>query len=242
MKYMTKQWYRDMQAVTILPHDLCVDPWAERYSESCFRKLYAQKKSQWLALRSELMADWGEPFDSEAETSSFARNYRDQKRRLLLDLPKEILNRVADIRVLALGFCTEEIYSMCNAYVKNRMQSVDDRIREYKTYAELELKDVPFELAYFHDGVVKSLRRKSNSLVLEFDDPEQCLSHNRIAFNNAVVMQQDGRLCGAEWLYSEIYKNTLGYEIHALLHRNGKQLDFIVQCSDVEMGNYTCNL
>ena len=86
MKYMTKQWYMDMQRETLLPYDLQVDPCAEQFSENVFRKRYAQKKAEWLAMRAELMEDWGEPFDSQKEAIWFAQNYRRQKHRLLSDL------------------------------------------------------------------------------------------------------------------------------------------------------------
>lgn len=235
MKYMTKQWYMDMQRETLLPYDLQVDACAKQFSEKDFRKLYAQKKAEWLAMRAELMEDWGEPFNSKEEAMWFAQNYRKKTRRLLSDLPQEILNKVADIRVLALGYCTECVYNLCQEFIENNRAAYRSVLQAYDDYINRELKDIPFINANFHDGVVKSLRRKGNALVLEFDDPEGALSHNRIVFRNAMVLQQDGRLCGADWLYNELYKNADGYEIHALLWRHWKLIDFIVQCSDVEV-------
>ena len=235
MKYMTKQWYMDMQRETLLPYDLQVDARAEQFSEKDFRKLYAQKKAEWLAMRAELMEDWGEPFNSQEEAMWFAQNYRKKTRRLLSDLPQEILNKVADIRVLALGYCTECVYNLCQEIIENNRAAYRSVLQAYDDYINRELKDIPFINENFHDGVVKSLRRKGNALVLEFDDPEGALSHGRIVFRNATVLQQDGRLCGADWLYKELYKNAGGYEIHALLWRQWKLMDFIVQCSDVEV-------
>lgn len=237
MKYMTKQWYMDMQRETLLPYDLQVDPCAEQFSENVFRKRYAQKKAEWLAMRAELMEDWGEPFDSQKEAIWFTQNYRRQKHRLLSDLPQEILNKVADVRVFTLGYCTESVYALCKSFLEENRRAYRSVLQAYDDYAKRELKDIPFIYANFHDGVVKSLRRKGNALVLKFDDPERALSHNCIVFQNAAVLQQDGRLCGADWLYNELYKNAYGYEIHVLLWRKGKLIDFVVQCSDIATKN-----
>ena len=235
MKYMTKQWYMDMQRETLLPYDLQADACAEQFSEKIFRKLYAQKKAEFLAERLELAPYLGKTFDPKVETRRFAQNYVDKKRRLLSDLPQEILNKVADVRVLALGYCTECVYALSQEFLEKNRVAYRSVIQAYDDYINSELKDIPFINENFHDGVVKSLRRKGNALVLEFDDPEGALSHGRIVFRNATVLQQDGRLCGAYWLYKELYKNAGGYEIHALLWRQWKLMDFIVQCSDVEV-------
>ena len=235
MKYMTKKWYQDMQNGTLLPHGLQVDSKAEHYSDTYYRKLYAQKKAQWLAMRLEFVNDWGEPFNRNEETRWFFQIYQQQKRRLLSELPQEILLQIADIRVFALGCCSESVYAQAKAFVEQSCASYRRTMEAYVAYEESELQDVAFASESFHDGDVISLRRKGNNLCMAFDDEFEGLRYHRLIFKDAVVIKQDRRLSGAYWLYHEVYKIADGYEVHVLLWNKSGLIDFIVQCSDIVM-------
>lgn len=234
MKYMTKEWYEATQTECLFPPNLKIDQRAEVCSDVYFRKLYAQEKAEWLTIRAELMEDWGEPFDPKAEAKWFARNFLMRKHKLLAKLPHDFLREVADIRVLALGYCTERVHGLCGQFLKEKREEYTRTTDAYYAYAETEWREVPFwQELYFHDAEVKSLRKNGNSLIMQFDPEAEHLCHHRIMFTDAVVVKQDRRLKGTEWLYHEIYKTQNGYEIHVLLWHKKQLVDFIVQCSDV---------
>ena len=52
-------------------------------------------------------------------------------------------------------------------------------------------------------------------------------------FKNAEIIEQDGDLSGAWWLYDEIYKTDNGFEIHALLE-NDELMYLTIKCEKTE--------
>ena len=57
-----------------------------------------------------------EPYDEEASTNDFLEMHQDEIEELKENLPKEILDEVADIRVLALGVATEKVKDLVDKY------------------------------------------------------------------------------------------------------------------------------
>ena len=71
------------------------------------------------ALRQELLENEqnqedteNEPYDEEASTNNFLEIHQNEIEDLKTNLPKEILDEVADIRVLALGIATEKVKNL----------------------------------------------------------------------------------------------------------------------------------
>ena len=59
----------------------------------------------------------------------------------------------------------------------------------------------------------------------------------RVSFFFFIIKKQDSSLDGCEWLYSEIYRHYLGYEVHILFQkRKGLDLvELIIQCRDISI-------
>jgi predicted nucleic acid-binding Zn-ribbon protein len=102
MKYFTKEWYND----TILAQ-MCFQikqtERASRFSEKLFSSTYeAQKK--WFIKNEKLVAKHNkQPFDAEKAAIKFNINYEENLEFVRSNIPEDILSKVADIRVLALG-------------------------------------------------------------------------------------------------------------------------------------------
>ena len=84
----------------------------------------------------------------------------------------------------------------------------------------------------FHDCEITALEKDGGDIVIRFNTGgfTDCKG---VIFKNAEIVEQDGELEGAYWLYDEIYKAENGFEIHALL--TGEDLKyFTVRCEDTE--------
>jgi hypothetical protein len=59
----------------------------------------------------------------------------------------------------------------------------------------------------------------------------------KVTFKKAKILEQEGELIGAFWVYDELYKSKNGYEIHTMLAKyGGKRQECIyltLDCEDV---------
>ena len=108
MKYFTKEWYHD----TILA-EMCFQlkktSRAAKYSDSFFEYLYKSQK-KWFINNQKHVAKFNRtPFDMAAAEAAYEANYNENLEFVKNNIPKEILDKVADIRVLSMGSATGEV-------------------------------------------------------------------------------------------------------------------------------------
>jgi len=78
-----------------------------------------------------------------------------------------------------------------------------------------------------------------NDLHLYFDHPGyNPFEHNHIVYKNARIKTKEHELEGCYFIYYEIYRHFLGYEMHMLLWYHEKNIgfdyaDFTVICEDI---------
>ena len=91
----------------------------------------------------------------------------------------------------------------------------------------------------FHDAQITSAVMDENDLHLYFDHPGyNPFEHNHIVFKNVRIKTKEHELEGCYFIYYEIYRHFLGYEMHMLLwyHEKNKGFDyadFTVICEDI---------
>ena len=235
MRFLTKEWYQAMQS-TALHVMLEIDLRAGTFSEKYFRELYNARLQKWFDIRAKLCNALEMPFDKDAERKSFAKGYRTNKKIIVERIPDEILRQVADIRVLALNCCTEEVKCLITSFSEANHKFIEETMSAYKSFAHSQFSDaddVLLKRFHFHDEEVKSSRRIGNDWVIDFGECSEGYSQIRyVRFKNASVLKQEKRLYGAWWLYEELYKTQSGYEVHVLLDKNGL-IEFILSCDDV---------
>jgi hypothetical protein len=255
MKYMTKEWYETSQN-TFLHLSLKVSKKAEVFSEDYFRNLYKSEEKAWLRLLESYSdeelekiypgefqtkyADGRQLELSEIEKGKkvyFKQALQSNIKRLKRNLPDEILQKIADIRVLALDRASADIKKEITAYCKANKKAVDSAMNAYRKEYKMSFKNGEPTFAEnfdFHDCIVVACRKKGKDTVLTLDNSGGFTTINQIIFKNCSILKKDTPLHGAWWLYDEIYKTNDGYEIHTLLDKNGKLIDFIVYATDVE--------
>lgn len=216
MKYMTKDWYNTMQK-SYTCGILQVDKKAGKFSEEYFQKLYEKKQE-------EAIKEFEEMF--EYELSEIKEK-----------LPKEILNEVKDIRVLALNHATKDICQKITEYSENIEKYVEKKIDDYNEDLQKQFKDkIPdFANEYFHDCFLKKATKKNKDFIIELDNVGSFTLVTSIIFKDFEIVKQESNLKKTRWLYEEVYKLNNQYEYHILLD-NGKSLeDLIIKCSSIEL-------
>lgn len=260
MRYITKEIYELMQQTDF--HILLrVNKRAETFDEEFYRKLYAKK------LNEQLMSDLEESelkfedifdefdfkdkaayerarkeyeppeFNESGSKHSFFAIHLMNIKRLKNSLPNEILEKVADIRVLAFDVASAEVKKLIAAFCKENERKVENAFRALQKAEEREFgneeEDMPeFCSESLHDCEVLSCRKSGKDLVLDLDCSGGFANIARVIFKNAEIIEREGRLNGAVWLYDEICKCERGLEIHALL-RGVTDLKYLtVRCED----------
>ena len=247
MRFLTKEWYQTMTDGS-LGVQLRADDRAAVFSEEFFRCLWEKKCGDMLAMREDVCYEYDMPWDEEDERRYFEENYRREEENFRTRTPAQILAKVADIRVLALGLCTEEVYrdfedywARCKTQTEKTMEEAWDLQRAQG------LEKVWTGGHSLHDSLVQSVKREGEDLVIEFDrenDPELLEELGEeflfpeikaIRFRDAEILKQEQPLENAWWLYDEIWKSERGYEIHALLWQENDVFELTIECREPEL-------
>lgn len=259
MRYCTKDWFWTAQKTDI--HLLLkVNKKAETFSEKFYRELYAKKLAERIAHDKDFSevtfddvydeADFEdkaaferarreyEPpaFDFEQTKRNFASWQRRDINHLRRTLPKEILDKTADVRVLALHVASAEVKRLIAAFCKENERRVRRAFKELEK-AEIRAFGGKENLPEFcreslHDCTITSCRKKGNDLVLDIDNSGGFTNAVKVVFKNAEIVEREGKLAGMDWLYGEVYKCKRGLEIHALLWRYGDLRYLTVRCAE----------
>ena len=172
-------------------------------------------------------------YDIKKEISNFKKGQKQKIKYLTRLLPKNILNEVADIRVLALGYITSKNKKAIEEYCNSNLQKVNQAFKKYEEYYKKTFsneEDKIFE-DNLHDSYVFDYIENNNNLELNLNSIYSDIS--KIIFEDYKVIKQDGNIENAYWLYNEIYKTDNGYELHILLDVNGKLISVIISFSKV---------
>ena len=74
-----------------------------------------------------------------------------------------------------------------------------------------------------------------DDFIIELDSSGGFTNIDKVIFKNYSILEKQGDLQGAVWLYQEIYPNNVGNEYHALVIRNDGELAYLtVVASDIE--------
>ena len=176
-----------------------------------------------------------EPYDEEASTNDFLEMHQDEIEELKENLPKEILDEVADIRVLALGVATEKVKDLVDKYSQECEMKFEKPFNEYNKHWYSIADKVPAHIKEnynFHDCAILKMTKCGNDIVFELDTSGGFTNINKIIYKDAEILENNF-VEGCYWIYDEMYLCDKGYECHiAVDGENG--YDYItLQASDV---------
>lgn len=233
MKLLTKEWYQTMTD-SGLGVQLVVDKRAADASEEVFQALWNEKLDEWMELRAEL----GEEFDEGQERRLFREGYLRDLEIFRTRTPAKILERVADIRVLALGFCTEEVYRNFEDYRALCEKQTEKTMKEAWNLQKAQRQDKVWTGEHsLHDSRVLTMNREGEDLLIEFERDEDAdwPQIRAIRFRDAGILKQEMPAPKSWWLYDEIWKSERGYEIHALLWKERGVFELTIECREPEI-------
>ena len=148
------------------------------------------------------------------------------------NLPSEILEQIADIRVFSLGYCTREVMQQLK---KKSVENTTEMERVLQEYREVMAKqDIPVDLrrrVQFHDCTVTEVLT-GDDLVIRFDTDGGFTNMNKLTLVAPEIIKQEGEMVGTNWLYEELYRIDNGYELHVLC--DGENMpEWIIRCADI---------
>lgn len=200
------------------------EEWPEEFQASPMMfsspEVYAREREEYLMERAVAWKEIeAESFEEDAN-ADFADWYQDELHHIREDYPKEILDGVADVRVLALGVASPEIKKRIARQLKEQERREQAPFRSYARHKKELLRKYPgsfIEAFGFHDAVVKRVEQCGRELVLDLMRDYEDAERVRLRFLDCEIVRMDDGLEGADWLYEEIYEGVSGgWEIHVL--------------------------
>jgi len=234
MKYFTKEWYEVCQN-SGWHLNMSVSKNAEEFNEEYYKDLYTRRRRAFVKEEKEVAEVLGEEFSKGKAEQEFLRRHEDMVKRMEENIPQNILAEVADTRVLALDIATKEVRQKLKAWCEGNMKEMHRVTDLYWKQVCPELKDAVGEEIQknfnFHDAVIRSMEMKEGTLTFRMEDSDV----KKVIFKNYKILEQDGYLLGATWLYQEVYAVEGGNEYHGLLWKNGGKLAYLtIQAEDIE--------
>lgn len=173
------------------------------------------------------------PFDEKKCREEFRLLQETIEKGYTNKLPDNLLQKVADIRVFNLGYCTKEVLKELKKLSKENKRKVDHIMNEYSKAKEAEnIPSIIRERFGFHDCIITEFM-SGKDIVIYFDSRGGFSSFNKITFISAKTIKQDENLVGSTWIYDELYCIENGYQVHVLFHSNEGTKECIINCNDI---------
>ena len=177
-----------------------------------------------------------EPYDEDNLTESFLEMHNREVEELRQKLPAEILDQVADVRVLALGKATRKVKKMIDKYCAEDDRNFEKAFENYSKYWDSISDKIPDNIKEnydFHDCMILKIKNIGDDIVFELDNGGGFTDIKRIIYKKAEMIENNfAKDC--YWMYDEIYLADGGFEFHISIDgENG--YDYItLKASDVE--------
>ena len=216
-----REWLASAQEMVI---ETFGEEWPEEFQASpeMYRspKAYKKARQEYLRVRNEVLKGIQKDVNEATLKAGFADWYQRELGQIEENYPKEILDGVADVRVLALGVVSPEVKKKIDRFVQELEERNQAPIYSYARHKTELLEKHPgsfIEAFGFHDAVVERVEQRGRELVLDLMRDYEDAEPVRLRFLDCEIVRMDGGLEGADWLYEEIYEGESGgWEIHVL--------------------------
>ena len=241
MKYLTKEWYKKMQASSL--HILLkIDKRAEEYSEELYKEIYEIERQKYIKEQSrinDLLFKITSNVKKNNQKLNYIENFNNIQKLTIEDLkkklPQNIINEIKDIRVLALNYSSKKVYDLIKDYSKENEKYVDDKFKEYikleKATFKEELSDF-FDNSY-HDCYIKKVKNNGKNISINFITGGLTEKDTLILENGRIIL--DENIEESTWLYEEVYKINNKYELHILAIKGEDLKEMIIECDNIEV-------
>ena len=134
MKFFTPEWYHDL-LISELCFSIRKSFRAAKMNEKYFNSLYASEKKKHVRSMKFISKYRKEPFDLKKAEESYDEIYKDNLE-FVKTFPCEITEKIADIRIFALGVVEYSIYDEITRYCGQVKRKCDKIGRDYSDHLE----------------------------------------------------------------------------------------------------------
>lgn len=240
MKYFTKEWFDD----TILA-GMCFQvrksAKAESFSEKYYLSLYKDQK-KWFVKNEKYIAKHNKvKFDPVAAEAAFEANNQANLDYIKANLPSEILDRVADIRVLALGSASAEIVDEITRFCGSVNRRCEKVAEEYRSEVEKLAERLGWEKINMLDRLLNSAielcEADENGNFAFATSAEYTGVPCRVDLIGTNVIKCDNGLVGSAVANFEILPSENGAVVFSALCQklDGTMIEFSAETQDIEV-------
>ncbi|MBU5336507.1 DUF4085 family protein [Intestinibacter bartlettii] len=176
-----------------------------------------------------------EPYDEEKLTKYFLEIHNNEIENLKVNLPKDILDEVADIRVLSLGIATEKVKNLVDKYSQECEMAFEKALNDYNKHWYSISDKVPAyikENYNFHDCRILDIKNIGNDIVFELDNSGGFTNINKIIYKDATMLENNFTK-GCHWVYDEMYLCDKGYEFDIAVDGENGYSYITLEASDI---------
>lgn len=240
MRYFTKEWYHD----TILA-EMCFQlkktSRASKYSESFFQYLYKSQK-KWFINNQKHIAKFNKvSFDLAVAEAEYEANYTENLDFVKSNIPEEILCKVADVRVLAMGSADGEIVDEITRFCGRINRNCEKVVEAYDAEVEKLAESIGWYkincLNMLANAPIKSAETDADGNFTIETSPEYTEIACKVTLSSPEISEIDERLVGAQILHFEILpaQDSGKIELNLLCKTNDdKSVTFSAIASDLE--------
>ena len=234
-----EKWYEKLKAMPngeelaqlYWQHYLSPEAQAERYSSSLFQP--------------------DEDFNPEQATEEF-RRFHQSWVDVFHTLPQEILSKIKDVRLAALGYATQDVVELLKIYCEEQRQKQEEiyqavSARNAEVLAETSLgKEIDRQNAEVEEYARQTLKSHLNDESferLEWRGKDLYIRMTGIAFliPDAVILEQEEPLIGSLWAEHEVCRKGDRFELHILgiAYEDGSEspIYFTVEGADIRFAD-----
>jgi len=214
MKYFSKEWSKTNDNIK-LNFEICLD--AENFSEEVFIETYNRELNKFL-IANDYMGE-----DAEEVFEDFYNSYL---KLFTKYFPKYILEKVADIRMLALKKVSPSNFYMIQEYADKKFRDYENITAEYlKEYIKIKDK-LPKKIEdnfNLHDCLITNIVKEENKYIIELDCSSGFVDIKKIIFKDYKILEEEMKFINGWCLYQEIYIVDEEYEIHLMIDVPNKE-------------------
>jgi hypothetical protein len=243
MRYFTKEWYND----TVLS-EVCFQmrstSHADKFSEKHFKSLYEGQK-KWFMRSEKIIARQNKvKYDAEAAAAAFDASYNENLEFVKKNIPAEILEKVADVRVLAMGSASYDVFHEITRYCGQ----VNRKCEAVKAEYDREVEALAEKIGWYKINCLNWLLNAPISAAKSCDDGNFVLTTTpdytdvacKVTLSGAQEILCPNELVGAAILHLELLPAGELLEFNLLcMTTEGKSVTFSAKAADIETENVT---
>jgi hypothetical protein len=240
MKFFTKEWYAD----TILA-DMCfqlkASSKAAKFDEKYFLSLYNGQKKWFVRSKKYIAKHNKTTFDLAAAEAAYEASHQENIAYVKANIPQEILNDVADVRVLALGSATHDVTERIVRFCGQVNQRCERVTAEYEAEVEKLAANIGWVninlLNKISNSAIELCEGDGNGNFVFATSAEYTGVPCRVDLKNAKVILCDEGLVGASVAHFEILQGDGDSLIFSALCQkiDGSLIEFSAEMSDFEV-------